>query len=190
MPSVHDVHPIKNFKKEPWDPSSELLFKEAKQRQRRRRTRRTLVGVSVVAIAAAAMAVGVSTAGPSATTPGSTPSVLATDHNVKVVTCSGASVVRPRTLIVTCADANTLLTATKWSTWTAKGATGTTTFGMNLCTPYCAASPISYFPRSSVHLFAPVTSRRGTFFSQLAVRYVMGSKVKTFDFSWQGATTR
>jgi hypothetical protein len=93
-------------------------------------------------------------------------------------------------LVVSCADANTLLTSTRWSTWNATGATGTTTFGMNLCMPYCAASPISYFPRSTVRLYAPEKTAHGYFFSQLAVTYEVANKAKTFDFSWKGATVR
>lgn len=190
MPSIHDVHPISSFKNEPWDASTELLFKEAKARQRRRRIRGVAFAMLVVGIAAAAMAIGVSAAGPASNSSGSSASVLASNHGVKVITCTGAPVVRPSTLIITCADANTLLTATHWSTWNAKGAAGTTRFGMNLCTPYCAASPITYFPHSTVSLSAPLTSHHATYFSQLVVHYVTGSSRKTFDFSWRGSTPR
>ena len=190
MPSIPDVHPISSFKDEPWDASTELLFKEARARQRRRRRRGVAFAVLVVGIAASAMAIGVTTAGPSSTSSGSSASVLTSNNGVKVITCTGARVVRPSTLIISCADANTLLTATHWSTWNAKGATGTTRFGMNLCTPYCAASPITYFPHSTVSLSAPLTSHRATYFSQLVVHYVMGSARKTFDFSWRGSTPR
>ncbi|HEY5304587.1 MAG TPA: hypothetical protein VIJ86_11110 [Acidimicrobiales bacterium] len=173
----------------PWDTTVEVLFKEARRRERRRRLRRWGSVVLVVGIVSVAMVVGVRYAGSSL--PSSRgPVSVASNTSVKVITCSGSSVVRPRTLVVSCADANTVLTSTRWSTWNVKGANGTTTFGMNLCTPYCAASPISYFPHSTVRLYAPETSAHGTHFSELVVTYDVSNKVKTFDFSWTGATVR
>jgi hypothetical protein len=61
-----------------------------------------------------------------------------------------------------------------------------TSFALNLCTPYCAASPISYFPHSSVTLSAPVKTRHGRLFSKLVVRYIHRGKATSFIFSWAG----
>ncbi len=172
-----------------WDTTVEVLFREAKMRERRRRARRGISALLILGIVSVAMIVGIRNAGSSSPSTGGTASV-ALSPSVRVVTCSGSSVARPSTLVVSCADANTLLTNTRWSTWNASGASGTTTFGINLCTPYCAASPISYFPRSLVRLYAPETSAHGVFFSQLEIRYGVGNKMKTFDFSWKGNAVR
>ena len=187
MTSLLDVPEISENTKEPWDHGVEMLFREARRRERRRRTRRAFSFLAVVAVTVAAMGVGVNSVGSSPTVSPTAPSI-ATANQSGVLTCSGSSVVRPRRLVVSCADANTLLTSTNWSSWTTARATGTTTFAINLCTPYCAASPISHFPHSSVVLSAPVSSRRGTHFSRLVVRYTQGSATKTFSFSWAGVT--
>ncbi len=170
-------------------PAIEVLFREARRRQRQRRIRRTLAGLASFALVGAAVGVAVGSAGSSATKSNATPSAFA-GTGAKVLTCSGASVVRPRTLVVSCADANTSLQSIHWATWGAGGASGTTTFAINLCTPYCAASPMSYFPHSSVTLSAPVASRAGTYFSRLEVRYTQGSTVKTFRFAWTPGVSR
>ena len=105
---------------------------------------------------------------------------------VKILACTGTTVSRPRDFVISCADANAALTETHWSTWSANRATGTTRFALNLCTPYCAASPMSYFPKSTVRLSAPVTTRHGRLFSKLVVRYIYRGKATSFNFSWAG----
>ncbi len=189
MTSLLDVPEVSECAKEPWDPKIELLFREARRRQRQRRIRRTFAVAAVVAITLAAIGFGMSSVGSSATKSPATPPVI-TSHDAAVLTCSGTTVVRPQSLVITCADANTLLKATHWTSWGAGGATGTATFAMNLCTPYCAASPITYFPHSSVSLSAPISSRHGSYFSRLVVRYRQGSVIKTFAFSWREGTSR
>ncbi|MBW4030763.1 MAG: hypothetical protein HIU57_08880 [Acidobacteria bacterium] len=189
MFSLLDVRQKSEYEKGPWDPTIEVLFREARRRERQRRIRRTFAVLAGLAIVCAAIGFGVNSAGSSATKPNATPSAFV-GASAKVLTCSGAPVVRPRTLIVSCADANTSLESTRWSTWGAGGASGTTTFAINLCTPYCAASPISYFPHSSVALSAPISSRHGTYFSHLVVRYTQGSARKTFSFSWTPGVSR
>jgi hypothetical protein len=162
----------------------ELLFKEAKQRARRRKLR-WLTSVSVLALIAGVVAgvtygAGGSTARDHASVP---PLALA---GAKVVTCEGTDVVRPTNYIITCADAYTQLTNTHWTRWAAKSATGTTTFAMNLCTPYCAASPMTYFPNSTALFSSPVTTRHGSLFSLLTVRYHTGGHLRVFHFSYRG----
>jgi hypothetical protein len=106
--------------------------------------------------------------------------------NVKLLTCTGTTVVKPSTFVITCADANILLTKTHWSTWTGTSASGTTRFGMNLCKPYCAASPITYFSNSSVRLSSPEVTKHGKLFSSLIVRYRAKGKLKSYRFTWRG----
>ena len=189
MASLLDVPQVSGFEKSPWDPTIEVLFREARRRERRRRIRSTMTVLAGLAVTFAAMGFGVNSAGSSAVKPNATPPVVV-GSSATVLTCSGAAVVRPRTLIVACADANTSLQSTHWSTWGSAGASGTTTFAMNLCTPYCAASPLSHFPHSSVTLSAPISSRHGTYFSSLVVRYRQGSTWKTFTFAWPAGVTR
>lgn len=48
-------------------------------------------------------------------------------------------VVRPRSIVLACADANAYLTGLRWTTWTAATATGSGVLHENDCKPYCAA---------------------------------------------------
>ncbi|MDA8292065.1 MAG: hypothetical protein M0Z33_10375 [Actinomycetota bacterium] len=105
---------------------------------------------------------------------------------VRMLTCAGKPVVRPANFVISCADANSELTRTHWTRWTTAGATGITRFGLNLCNPYCSASKISFFPRSVVHLSAPVVTKHGRLFSKLLVTYKLHGKVQHFPFSWAG----
>ena len=111
---------------------------------------------------------------------------LAVSTNAKVLTCQGTEVARPRNYIITCADAYTQLTDTHWTRWTSKGAAGTTTFAMNLCKPYCAASKMTYYPNSAVSFTSPVTTKHGSLFSLLTVRYHSGGHSRVFHFSYRG----
>jgi hypothetical protein len=52
--------------------------------------------------------------------------------------------------------------------------------------PYCAASKMSYFPKSTVRLTDPVTTKHGRLFSSLVVHYQLKGKSKVFSFSWKG----
>jgi hypothetical protein len=104
----------------------------------------------------------------------------------KILSCSGSLVYEPSDFIISCADANAELTATHWARWTSAGAAGVTRFGLNLCTPYCAASPIRFFPESTVELSRPVSTRHGLLFSLLTVRYRLAGVAKSFSFSWMG----
>ena len=105
---------------------------------------------------------------------------------VKILTCDGATLAKPSNFVISCADANAALTNTHWTTWNSRGATGITRFALNLCNPYCAASPISYFLKSTVRLSAPVMTKHGRLFSKLVVRYIYRGKAKAFSFSWAG----
>jgi hypothetical protein len=162
----------------------ELLFKEAKQRGRRRKLRwiTVLFAMALTAgvVAGVTYGAGGSTARGHASVP---PLALA---SAKVLTCQGTDVARPRTFIVTCADAYTQLTKTTWSSWNSAGAVGTTTFARNLCNPYCAASKMTYYPNSVVHFSKPVTTKHGTLFSLLTVRYLSAGTDRLFRFSFTG----
>jgi len=164
----------------------EVLFKEARRRERRRRLRYAGATLLTLAIGAVALGIWSNAFGSPPPVSGTKTPLVATNGAVKVLACNGTSLAKPRTFIISCADANALLTDTRWSTWGTREAAGVTRFGLNLCTPYCAASPITYFPASTVHLSEPQTTPHGTFFSKLVVRYRVGARTKVFSFSWKG----
>ncbi len=131
----------------------------------------TLVAATLALVAAMPVAL----AGPSgaATTPG-------------LLACSGHVVRRPASFVVACADAYTTLGAIRWTTWGPRSATAVATFGENPCTPYCAASPMRYFPHAAVRLGDPLRTRHGILYSTMTIRYRQGSRPRTFTFSWKG----
>lgn len=99
----------------------------------------------------------------------------------RLLSCGGKPLLRPAgTVVLACADANTLLKATRWRAWNARSATGTTDFGLNLCNPYCAASPITWFRNSRVTLTAPKRTAHGLLFTRVVVTYSLHGKMKRF----------
>lgn len=63
-------------------------------------------------------------------------------------------VVRPRSIVAACADANLYFTGLHWSTWTATRAAATGVAHQNACTPNCAAGRFHAYP-AHVTLTAP-----------------------------------
>jgi hypothetical protein len=113
-------------------------------------------------------------------------STIASTKLPRLLSCANTTDLKPTNFVISCADANAELTATVWSHWTATSATGTTKFGLNLCEPNCASSRISFFPKSSVTLSKPKSTRHGKLFSLLIVKYVLHGKPMSFSFSWTG----
>jgi hypothetical protein len=87
--------------------------------------------------------------------------------------------------VISCANGNSELTATKWSAWSATSALGVTRFAMNLSTPDCAASSITFFPDSKVRLSAPEVTKHGILYSSMVVHHTLHGKSATFKFSWK-----
>ncbi|HKN92684.1 MAG TPA: hypothetical protein VJU60_00005, partial [Thermoleophilaceae bacterium] len=56
--------------------------------------------------------------------------------------------VKPHQIIITCADANFVLTALKWSHWARKSAAGTGSAKINDCKPSCAEGHFHKYPVS------------------------------------------
>ncbi|HTT90028.1 MAG TPA: hypothetical protein VMF65_10790 [Acidimicrobiales bacterium] len=81
----------------------------------------------------------------------------------------GKSQVRPKSLILTCADANDLAKDLVWSKWgpTVAYATGIDTW--NECVPYCAASKTWYTTKANFTLSKPVHTTKGWLFERLTV---------------------
>jgi hypothetical protein len=62
--------------------------------------------------------------------------------------CPGQSapLVKPKTFILTCADANSDLGKLSWTSWTPSLASATGKLEVNDCTPYCAAGHFHAYP--------------------------------------------
>ena len=63
-----------------------------------------------------------------------------------MVTCARVPVLRPRTFVVACADANTSLTGLTWHAWRPGAAAPTGTLVENTCTPSCAGGELVRYP--------------------------------------------
>lgn len=127
---------------------------------------------TTLAVGAAALALAPADAAAKAQQPARLPGVL---------NCKGRAQTRPRgAFVLACADGNALIEHTSWSAWTAKEAKGTTTFGLNLCKPYCAASSVSFFPHSAVRLYAARETTSGPVFTRAKILYELHGKRRSF----------
>lgn len=118
----------------------------------------------------AALAAAVLAAGASATAP-----------LPRLLSCSGKPLLRPAgTVVLACADANSELRTTRWTSWGRTSATGVTDLGLNLCNPNCASSTMSFFPHSRVRLSGVQHTKLGLLFTRVTVTYVLHGKTKVF----------
>ena len=99
----------------------------------------------------------------------------------RLLSCSGKPLLRPTGLVVlSCADANSEIRGTHWASWGHSRAEGTTTFGLNLCTPTCAASTITFFRHSKIRLAGVTKTKQGLRFSRAIVTYRLRGETTTF----------
>jgi hypothetical protein len=63
-----------------------------------------------------------------------------------VINCQFKPEVRPSAMILTCADANDVLTGLHWVSWGTSAAFATGIEQINDCTPYCAAGKFINYP--------------------------------------------
>jgi hypothetical protein len=99
----------------------------------------------------------------------------------RMLSCSGSLLLRPTgAVVLSCADANSELKATHWLSWGKTSATGRTDFGLNLCTPDCAASSIRFFPGSTVRLLDVKSTGKGRLFTRAVISYTLTGARKTF----------
>jgi hypothetical protein len=66
---------------------------------------------------------------------------------------------KPRQIIVTCADANTVLKGISWKSYGSDNANGSGTANVNACDPNCAAGKFQAFP-ATVKLSRPKDCRK------------------------------
>jgi hypothetical protein len=101
-----------------------------------------------------------------ATVVGSSASATST---IKITNCTKASS-RPKTVTLTCADANTVLTGLRWSSFGGASALATGTLETNTCTPNCASGKLVRYPvavrangqrtcKAGLHVYDKVTLR-------------------------------
>lgn len=81
----------------------------------------------------------------------------------------GKSQVRPKSLVLTCADGNDLGKDLVWSKWGPNAAYATGVDTWNACKPYCAASKTWYGVAATFALSKPVHTTRGWLFERLTV---------------------
>jgi hypothetical protein len=99
----------------------------------------------------------------------------------RLLSCGGVKLLRPTGVVVlSCADANTEIKGTRWLSWGPAEATGTTDFGINLCTPTCAASRIRFFPASTIRLLGARSTRSGRLFSRAEITYTLNGVRRSY----------
>lgn len=81
--------------------------------------------------------------------------------------------VRPKSVIIACGDANTRLDNLKWSSWGTATAAATGQDTWNTCVPYCAASKKWDSTAATVTLSHPVATSHGPLFGLLTVHTAM-----------------
>jgi hypothetical protein len=81
------------------------------------------------------------------------------------------AVVRPRSIVVACADGNFFLSGLRWSRWDSKAALGAGLGHQNLCTPSCADGHFRVYA-VAVRLSRPVACKRDSrLFTRLSWRF-------------------
>lgn len=112
---------------------------------------------------------------------GATAAGAAAAGSPRLLSCAGRPLIKPTaTVVLSCADGNSEIQRTHWSTWSARGATGTTDFGVNLCTPTCVASRMRFFPRSTVRLPGAKRTASGLLFTRALITYTLHGTRRTF----------
>jgi Flp pilus assembly protein TadG len=99
------------------------------------------------------------------------------DHNRKVLFPAGCTnpSYKPTQIIVTCADANTVLKGISWKSYGSDRATGSATANVNACDPNCAAGKLQTFP-ATVKLSQPKDCRKDVRqFTHLVLTYTGAS---------------
>jgi hypothetical protein len=95
------------------------------------------------------------------------------DDNRKVLFPAGCTnpSYKPTQIIVTCADANTVLKGISWKSYGSDTARGSATANVNACDPNCAAGKLQPFP-ATVKLSQPKDCRKGVRqFTHLVLTY-------------------
>jgi hypothetical protein len=137
--------------------------------------RRRLVPMIVTAICCAALGAGVTEAALAAPAAGArAPHGAGTSRYSEVtvvLTCQDRAQVRPRTLILACADENDYLTQLSWASWGPKLAKATGVQKENDCMPDCAAGHFHSYPVNVVFWDATAARPGEQRFTKVTLRY-------------------
>lgn len=120
--------------------------------------------VTAAAIASLAAGSGIALA--------STASAAPTD--TVVVNCAGKGVMKPKEIVLSCADAGVALTKLTWSKWDANGATGTGTLTWNTCLPKTCVAGIVQKYKVKVELGGLASGPNLNVFSQANLTFPKG----------------
>jgi hypothetical protein len=124
-------------------------------------------------LAGAAAALGIAAGPATAATSQPARPVAAHASQPVVFNCLNHAQVRPKSLVLTCADGNDYLTGLSWSSWTPAAAIATGKQMVNDCTPNCATGKFDSYPTMAIFWRAePVAHHAGEkYFSRVTLLY-------------------
>jgi hypothetical protein len=101
-----------------------------------------------------------------------------------VLDCPGQpGLVRPRTYILTCADANSYLGKLSWTSWTPQLASGYGNLEINDCNPYCAVGHFHSYPALVVFWGdAAVKNHPGEHRYTMMTQILTGPRPRYYDY--------
>ncbi len=103
----------------------------------------------------------------------------AAEGDTVVITCVGTSVVKPKQIVITCADAGVSVVKITWSTWTPNRATGRGTLAWNTCLPEDCASGIVQKYRARITLGRVASGPGVTAFTRMTLTFPQGGPAAT-----------
>ena len=102
------------------------------------------------------------------------PAGAADPTDTAILTCAGKEVVKPRQIVVTCADAGVAVVKINWSRWDANGARGTGTLTWNTCLPTTCADCIVEKYRVRVALGRVASGPDASVFTRMTLAFPDG----------------
>ena len=91
-----------------------------------------------------------------------------------IVNCRGNQVVKPKQIVITCADGGVSVVRISWSTWTPNRATGTGTLAWNTCLPEDCASGIVQKYKARIRLGRVASGPGVTAFTRMTLTFPQG----------------
>lgn len=96
------------------------------------------------------------------------------DPSIVVVNCAGKGVVKPKQIVVSCADAAVMVTGIRWSRWNMNAAQGTGTLVWNTCLPTTCVDGIVEKYRVRITLGGQASGPDINVFSQMTLVFPAG----------------
>jgi hypothetical protein len=120
--------------------------------------------LGIAGACAATLAVGSLAAVPASAAPADT----------VVINCLGKGVVKPKQIVLSCADAGLVVSGISWTSWTANDAKGVGTLVWNTCLPQTCANGIVQKFKARVSLGRVASGPSVTVFSQMTLVFANG----------------